>query len=49
MIYDHNYGTLIRSMDWVFDVQERSYECTKYFEFFERYLQMLSPSAKDYA
>ena len=49
MIGDNNYEILVRSMDWVFDGQEWSYEHTAYFEFLERYLQRFIPSAKDYA
>ena len=49
MIDDNNYEMPVRSMDWVSDVQEWSYEYSTYFEFFERHLQRLSPSVKDYA
>ena len=49
MIDDDNYEIPVRSMDWVFDVEEGSYEYTIYFEFLERHLQRVIPSAKDYA
>ena len=49
MIDDDNYEILVRSMDWVFDVEEWSYEHTTYFEFLERHLQRFIPSVKDYA
>ena len=49
MIDDDNYEIPVRSMDWVFDVEEWSYEHTTYFEFLERYLQRLSSPVKDYA
>ena len=39
----------VRSIDWVFDFEEWSYEHTTYFEFLERRLQRFIPSAKDYA
>ena len=49
MIDDDNYEIPVRLMDWVFDVEECSYEHTTYFEFLERHLQRFIPSAKDYA
>ena len=49
MIDDDNYEIQVRSIDWVFDVEEWSYEHTTYFEFLERHLKRLFPSAKDYA
>ena len=49
MIDDDNYEIPVRSMDWVFDVEEWSYEHTIYFEFLERHLQRFIPSANDYA
>ena len=49
MIDDDNYEIPVRSMDWVFDVQEWSYERTTYFGLLERHLQRFIPSAKDYA
>ena len=39
----------VRSIDWVFDVEEWSYEHTNYFEFLERRLKRFIPSEKDYA
>ena len=49
MIDDDYYEKPIRSIDWVFDVEEWSYEHTTYFEFLERHLQRFIPSVKDYA
>ena len=49
MIDDDNYEKPIRSIDWVFDVEEWSYEHTTYFEFLERHLKRFIPSTKDYA
>ena len=49
MIDDGNYEIPVRSIDWMFDVEEWSYEHTTYFEFLERHLQMFIPSAKDNA
>ena len=49
MIDVGNYEIPDRSIDWVFDVEEWSYEHTTYFEFLERHLQRFIPSAKDYA
>ena len=46
---DDNYEIPVGSMDWVFDVEEWSYEHTRYFEFLERHLQRFIPSAEDYA
>ena len=48
MIDDDNYDISVRSMDWLFDVQDWSYEYATYFEFFERHLQRLSPMVRDY-
>ena len=48
MIDDDNYEIAVRSMDWIFDVQECSCEHTTFFEFLERHLQRFIPSAKDY-
>ena len=49
MIDNDDYEIPVRLMDWVFDVEEWSYEHTTYFEFLERHLQRFIPSAKDYA
>ena len=49
MIDDDNCEIPVHSMDWVFEVEEWSYEHTTYFEFLERHLQKLSASVKDYA
>ena len=49
MIDDEDYEIPVRSIDWVFDFEEWSYEHTTYFEFLERHLQRFIPSAKDYA
>ena len=49
MIDDDNYEIPVRSMDWIFDVQEWYFEHKTYFEFLERHLQSLSPSVKNYA
>ena len=49
MIDDDNYEIPVRLMDWVFDVEEWSYENSTYFEFLERHLQRFIPSVKDYA
>ena len=49
MIDDDNYEIPVRSMDWVFDVEEWSFEHTTYFEFLESHLQRFIVSAKDYA
>ena len=46
---DNNYEIPLRLIDWVFDVEEWSYEHTTYFEFLERHLKRFIPSAKDYA
>ena len=39
----------VRSIDWVFDVEEWSYEHATYFEFLERHLKKCIPLEKDYA
>ena len=49
MIDDDYYEIPVRSIDWVFYVEEWSYEHTTYFEFLERHLQRFIPSVKDYA
>ena len=49
MINDDNYEASVRSIYWVFHVEEWSYEHTTYFEFLERHLQRFIPSAEDYA
>ena len=49
MIDDDNYEIQVRSIDWVFDVEEWSYEHTTYFEFLERQLKRFIRSEKDYA
>ena len=49
MIDDDNYEIPVRLMDWVFDVEEWSYEHTTYFEFLERHLHRFIPSPKDNA
>ena len=49
MIDDDNYEIPVRSIDWVFDVEEWSYEHATYFEFLERHLKKFIPSEKDYA
>ena len=48
MIDDDNYEIPVRSIDWVFEVQEWSYEYTNYFEFFEREIQKLREIPRDY-
>ena len=49
MIDDDNYEIPVRSIDWVFEVEEWSYEHTTYFEFLARNLKRFIPSEKDYA
>ena len=49
MIDDDNFEIPVRLMDWLFHVEEWSYEHTTYFEFLERHLKRFIPSAKDYA
>ena len=49
MIDDDNYEKPIRSIDWVLDVEEWSFEHTTYFELLERRLNRFIPSEKDYA
>ena len=49
MIDEDNYEIPVRSIDWVFDVEEWSYEHATYFEFLERHLKKFIPSEKDYA
>ena len=39
----------VRSIDWVFDVEEWSYEHITYFEFLQRHLNRSIPSEKNYA
>ena len=39
----------VRSIDWVFDVEEWSYEHITYFEFLQRHLKSFIPSEKNYA
>ena len=39
----------VRSIDWVFDVEEWSYEHITYFEFLQRHLKRFIPSEKNYA
>ena len=49
MTNDDNYEIPVRSIDWVLDVEEWSFEHTAYFEFLERHLNRFIPSEKDYA
>ena len=49
VIDDDNYEIPVRSIDWVFDVEEWSYEHATYFEFLERHLKRFISSEKDYA
>ena len=44
MIDDDNYEIPVRSIDWVFDVEEWSYEHATYFEFLKRHLKKFIPS-----
>ena len=39
----------VRSIDWVFDVEEWSYEHITYFEFLQRHLKRFIPSEKNYS
>ena len=39
----------VRSIDWVFDVEEWSYQHTTYFKLLERHLKWFISSEKDYA
>ena len=49
MIDDDNYEIPVRSIDWVFEVEEWFYEHTTYYEFLERHLKRFIPSEKHYA
>ncbi len=49
MTNDHNSEIPVRSIDWVFDVEEWSFEHTTYFEFLERHLNRFILSEKYYA
>ena len=49
MIDDDNYEIPVRSIDWVFDVEEWSYDHTAYFEFLERNLKRFILLEKDFA
>ena len=49
MTDDDSYEIPVHSIDWVFDVEEWSYEHTTYFEFLEEHLQRFIPPAKCYA
>ena len=49
MTNDDNYEIPVRSIDWVLDDEELSFEHTTYFEFLERHLNRFIPSEKDYA
>ena len=49
MIDHDDFEISVRLMDWLFHVEEWSYEHTTYYEFLERHLKRFIPSEKDYA